>query len=102
MKVFTISDLSTNYQKELENGLKFAKALQEFQNLAKPSTFNFIFGEEDGTRLWEQFVIKTKRNIFEMLDKNYFSIGQKNTLLANIFMNSITNYSSSPGLLYSH
>ena len=80
----TYSSLTEDEKKNLNGHAQFMKLMQEFQNKAKQSTFMFLFGEAEGKRLWEQFALKAKKNIFEMLDKNYFSDEQYADLFANI------------------
>lgn len=40
--------------------------LEDFGNWSNENTFKFLFGPEEGSRLWRCFVIDAKRNIYRL------------------------------------
>jgi len=72
-------------QKMFHSYGKVNEAKKKFINLTKPSTFQFLFGGEEGIRLWRHFVVDCNRdyNKFE----TYLIKEQYNTLLVNITLN---------------
>lgn len=64
---------------------KVNEARKRFINKSTPSTFSFLFGKDEGSRLWTHFVIDCKRSYDKF--ETYLVKEQYNTLLVNITLN---------------
>lgn len=87
MRVFTIEDLDVEDRTKLTYWYAIDEKLKNFANQANMGTFQLIFGEDNGERLWMHYVTKCNReyNIF----KTYLTGDELNILLINVLKNSI-------------
>lgn len=84
-ELLTTKSLSEREQEMFRAYGKVNEARKSFIKNAKPSTFSFLFGEEEGERLWKHFVIDCKRSYDKF--ETYLIKEQYNTLLINITLN---------------
>lgn len=77
-------ELPEDQKKELQQDFILISKLLRFQNNAKPETYQYIFDEKEGLRLWDLFVRRCNRNIFVMITENFFTIEQKGDLCINV------------------
>lgn len=75
---------SEDIQKQLRTAYQSVDLLRKFGNKCTPKYFQMIFGE-DGTRLWEKFVIDCNRDIYKF--QTYLTQEQLSDLYANIHLN---------------
>ena len=71
----------------LRNWRTVDKEITRFVNNSKQSTFQYLFDEEEGERLWMFFVIDCKRSFLKLLDG--LVDDQFNDMMANICFNEI-------------
>lgn len=69
---------------------KVNEKIIKFQNNSNLDTFKFLFGDEEGDRLWRHF----RHNCDSKFDKlrTYLGIEQFNDLLVNIYYNDSMYY----------
>lgn len=82
IKPITISEAD---QKMFHNYGRVNEARKTFIKLSKPSTFSFLFGKDEGERLWRHFVTDCNRSYDKF--ETYLVRDQYNTLLVNITLN---------------
>ena len=87
MKKITNASIQQNIEKykDIRIWAKFQLSIESFENNSKLSTFNFLFGESEGERLWHIFKLKCENNFRQF--SSYLDGIQKNELLANIHYN---------------
>lgn len=75
-----------NLVEKCRNCYSNIKSLKEFGFYCNCNVFIYLFGENEGTRLWLSFVEDTNRDIYKMLFE-YLSNDQAFILIANILEN---------------
>lgn len=63
------------------------KQLKTFGDYSNMNTFIALFGQEEGERLWNYYVLDVNRNIYDLLFK-HMNNEQQFVLIANIIRNS--------------
>ena len=64
---------------------KINEAIIKFENNCKQSTFEYLFGKENGEKLWLSFVIDCDRKFQKF--RTYLTNEQFNDALVNIYYN---------------
>ena len=72
-------------QKMFHNYGKINEARKRFTKICTRSTFQFLFGKEEGLRLWNHFIFDCNRDYDKF--ETYLVPEQYNTLLVNITLN---------------
>lgn len=87
-KSLTLEDIHNNSQL-MQDGRTFYSNiyhLKEFGNYCNCNVFVYLFGNDEGTRLWGCFVESTHRNIYKLFFE-YLDNEQMFVLAANILGN---------------
>lgn len=87
-KALTLDDIRND--SELTNDCRVfygnIKSLKVFGNYCNMKSFVYLFGNEEGERLWHCFAIDAKRNIYDLFFQ-YLNNEQMFVLAANIIKN---------------
>jgi len=89
MKLLTPENITDQQLVVFHNYGKVRKAVRNFTISAKPDTFDFLFGEKEGERLWKHFVTDCSKRWSKL--ETYLTNDQRNILMLNIvYNNSLT------------
>ena len=85
---FTLDDVKNNSEltKDCRGFYANIKSLKSFGDYCNAKSFIYLFGNEEGERLWNHFVVVSNRDIFNLC-LNYLNDEQLFVLLANIIKN---------------
>ena len=74
----------------LQNSLTLIYKLLTFEDKATLETFQYLYGEKEGNRLWDFFKRRCCKNIYVMLsDKQFFTTEQRENLCVNVLKNEL-------------
>ena len=73
-------------KKDYRTFFRNVKLLKEFGDYCNLNCFIYLFGEDEGKRLWHCYVVDTKRDIYNFFF-TYLSNSQVTVLVANILDN---------------
>jgi hypothetical protein len=82
MKLFELEDLTEKEKTWAVHYFRMNEKLKSFQNSCTIKTFQDLFGEKEGTRLWESYAGKCDKEIIMFL--TYLTGDHKNTLFVNL------------------
>ena len=85
-QLYGMDDLTDQDRVVFRNYFEVRELLTKFENNARLSTFQFLFGKEEGERLLEHFrsdKVRGQVTVFE----TYLTRDQKNTFYITIYMN---------------
>lgn len=85
MKLLQFKDLEYDQVSVIQKWGEVERAVIRFGDSSKPQTFEFLFGKEEGDRLWLYYVRNCKRDIQKF--KTYLTTEQNNILLINVMYN---------------
>lgn len=87
-KYLTIENIKNNDNliQECQAFYSNIDSLKSFGNYCNLKSFIYLFGDDEGARLWRCFVIDAKRNIYDLL-LTYLDNEQKFIMIANIIRN---------------
>ena len=82
MKLFQIEELTEKEKTWAYHYFRMNEKLKSFQNSCTSQTFQDLFGEKEGARLWESYTGKCNREMLVFF--TYFSEDQKNAFWVNL------------------
>lgn len=88
-EVLSIEEVKSNRRiiGECRDFYGIINSLNKFGSYCNTEVFKFLFGEEEGVRLWELFVYSCDRNIMKFYTENYMNNDQLLYLSYNIIEN---------------
>lgn len=85
MDVIKFEDLKQDQVLIIQHWGEMERAIIRFGNNSKLQTFEFLFGKDEGERLWIHYIQKCDRDIRKFM--TYLKTEQHNTLLINVLYN---------------